>query len=61
MTPTQRQQLLSSGHRYLILDEKKQRYNIDDKGRAKVPNTPYYVLDLETMTISKIDPLIIKK
>jgi len=61
MTDQQRQQLLSQGTRYIILDEKKQRYNLDSKGNRKIPNTPYYVLDLEKMSINEIDKSIIKK
>lgn len=61
MTETQRQKLLSSGTKYIILDENKKRYNRDDKGNVKVPNTPYYVVDLRTLELSQIDKTIIKK
>jgi len=61
MTEEQRQQLLSSGTKYIILDENKKRYNLDSKGNRKMPNTPYYVLDLKKMSINEIDKSIIKK
>lgn len=61
MTTDQRQQYLNQGHRHLILDSNKQRYNLDKDGRYKPPNTPTYVLDLEEMKIYEISKSVIKK
>lgn len=61
MTEQQRQQYISQGTKDLILDDKKQRYNLDKEGRVKTPNNPYYVLNLKEIKIYKIDKSIIKK